>query len=319
MKKEIIAVICVLLSVWFFFMGFELGSYREKKKINTTQTQVFQPMSQSNYNSQSVSSSSEQPQQSQPSQPAQPSEPTTVYPESTSGQATSTTKSAAKDPASMSKAEVIAAAKKAIDAVKSEQNMTAVQNENIQITVNDCSVPSLTGIVNSIVQRFTGEKSATYKFVNGQATGIRPDGKEVEDEGVVAPTQVIPPKNKTFDITEAGVTEATAKKNGTDTVYTIKIKEESTTLQNPVPPNNSVAIGYLDLTKISDKINGAEITEANMHYPGSSVTATVNAAGKLVKLELYLPMDGYGAASLKVVKGNASFSGSQTETWSFTY
>ena len=194
MKKEITAVICVLLSVWFFFMGFELGSYREKKKINTTQTQVFQPMSQSNYNSQSVSSSSEQ---SQPSQSTQPSEPTTVYPESTSGQATSTTKSAAKDPASMSKAEVIAAAKKAIDAVKSEQNMTAVQSENIQITVNDCSVPSLTGIVNSIVQRFTGEKSATYKFVNGQATGIRPDGKEVEDEGVVAPTQVIPPKNRT--------------------------------------------------------------------------------------------------------------------------
>lgn len=59
MKKEITAVICVILSVWFFFMGFELGSYREKKKINTTQTQVFQPMSQSNYNSQSVSASSE--------------------------------------------------------------------------------------------------------------------------------------------------------------------------------------------------------------------------------------------------------------------
>ena len=101
MKKEITAVICVILSVWFFFMGFELGSYREKKKINTTQTQVFQPMSQSNYNSQSVSASSEQPQQSQPSQSTQPFEPTSVYPKSTSGQATPTTKPAAKDPASM--------------------------------------------------------------------------------------------------------------------------------------------------------------------------------------------------------------------------
>ena len=99
----------------------------------------------------------------------------------------------------MSKAEVIAAAKKAIDAVKTQQNMTAVQAENVQITVNDCSVSSLTSLVNSIVQRFTGEKSATYKFVNGQATGVRPDGKEVEDEGVVSPTQVIPPKNRTFE------------------------------------------------------------------------------------------------------------------------
>lgn len=309
--------LCAVLSILLFFTGFELGSYREKKNIKANQTQVFQPVSQSSYNSQSSTAPSE----TQPAtQPTQSSESLSVYPESPTSSATAqSTKPAAKDPSAMSKAEVIAAAKKAIDAVKTQQNMTAVQAENVQITVNDCSVSSLTSLVNSIVQRFTGEKSATYKFVNGQATGVRPDGKEVEDEGVVSPTQVIPPKNRTFDITEAGVTEATAKKNGSDTVYTIKIKEESTTLQNPVPQFNSAAIGYLDLTKISDKINGAEITEANMHYPGSSVTATVNGDGKLVKLELYLPMDGYGAASLKVVKGNASFSGSQTETWTFTY
>ncbi len=310
--------LCAVLSILLFFTGFELGSYREKKNIKANQTQVFQPVSQSSYNSQSSTAPSE----TQPAtQPTQSSESLSVYPESptSSSAAAQSTKPAAKDPSAMSKAEVIAAAKKAIDAVKTQQNMTAVQAENVQITVNDCSVSSLTSLVNSIVQRFTGEKSATYKFVNGQATGVRPDGKEVEDEGVVSPTQVIPPKNRTFDITEAGVTEATAKKNGSDTVYTIKIKEESTTLQNPVPQFNSAAIGYLDLTKISDKINGAEITEANMHYPGSSVTATVNGDGKLVKLELYLPMDGYGAASLKVVKGNASFSGSQTETWTFTY
>lgn len=317
MNKKLMMGLCAVLSILLFFTGFELGSYREKKNIKANQTQVFQPVSQSSYNSQSSTAPSE----TQPAtQPTQSSESLSVYPESpTSSAAAQSTKPAAKDPSAMSKAEVIAAAKKAIDAVKAQQNMTAVQAENVQITVNDCSVSSLTSLVNSIVQRFTGEKSATYKFVNGQATGVRPDGKEVEDEGVVSPTQVIPPKNRTFDITEAGVTEATAKKNGSDTVYTIKIKEESTTLQNPVPQFNSAAIGYLDLTKISDKINGAEITEANMHYPGSSVTATVNGDGKLVKLELYLPMDGYGAASLKVVKGNASFSGSQTETWTFTY
>ena len=43
MKKEITAVICVLLSVWFFFMGFELGSYREKKKINKTKLNRIKP------------------------------------------------------------------------------------------------------------------------------------------------------------------------------------------------------------------------------------------------------------------------------------
>lgn len=316
MKKEIKVVICVFLSIWFFFMGFELGSYREKKKIASTSAVVVQPSTQNN------ASLTTAPTTAEPTTPVetQPSlSESTVYPESTPSQnAASTTKKASDDPSTLSKAQILAAAKKAIDGVKAEQNMTAVQTENIAITVNDCSVPRLLNMVNSIVQKFTGEKSATYSFANGQATGVRPDGSAVEDEGVVAPTQVIPPKNKNFELTEAGITEASAKKDGENTVYTIKLVEESTTLSSPVPANNSAAIGYLDLTKISDKISGAQITEANMHYPGSTVTATVNKDGKLVKLELYLPMDGYGAAKL-VVSGNASFSGSQTETWTFTY
>lgn len=317
MKKEIKVVICIALSVWFFFMGFELGSYREKKKIASTSVQVVQPATQNNASS-TTAPTTTQPTSEVPSSSVSDS---TVYPDSSTpaSQNNASTTKKNDDPSSLSKAEVIAAAKKAIDAVKAEQNMTAVQTENIAINVDECSVPSALSMVNSIVQKFTGENSATYTFANGQATGVRPDGKAVEDEGVVAPTQVIPPKNKNFELTEAGVSSATAKKDGENTVYTIKIIEESTTLNSPVPANNAAAIGYLDLTKISDKLSGAQITEANMHYPGSSVVATVNKAGKLVKLELTLPMDGYGAAKIAFVSGNASFSGSQTETWTFTY
>lgn len=316
MKKEIKVVICIALSVWFFFMGFELGSYREKKKIASTTPVVIQPATQNN-----VSPTTSE--TTMPSNTDSSISDSSVYPEDSSApsqsNADSTTKKTSDDPSSLSKAQVIAEAKKAIDAVKAEQNMTAVQTENTAINVDDCSVPSALNMVNNIVKKFTGEKSATYSFANGQATGVRPDGKAVEDEGVVAPTQVIPPKNKNFELTEAGATEATARKDGENTVYTIKIVEESTTLSAPVPANNAAAIGYLDLTKISDKISGAQITEANMHYPGSTVTATVNKEGKLIKLELYLPMDGYGAAKILVANGNASFSGSQTETWTFTY
>ena len=46
MKKEVKAVICVVLSIWFFVMGFELGSYREKKKTVSqpgVQTSFQQP------------------------------------------------------------------------------------------------------------------------------------------------------------------------------------------------------------------------------------------------------------------------------------
>lgn len=321
MKKEIKVVICVVLSIWFFFMGFELGAYREKKKLSVSTTVAVQPATQNNASLTTALTTAVTTESTTESTLPSVAD-TSVYPDTgvvTSPSNASTTTKKSTDPSSLSKAEIIAAAKKAIDGVKAEQNMTAVQTENIAITVNDCSVPSALNMVNSIVQKFTGEKSATYTFANGQATGVRPDGEAVEDEGVVSPTQVIPPKNKNFELTEAGTLEASAKKDGENTVYTIKIVEESTTLDSPVPANNSAAIGYLDLTKISDKISGAKITEANMHYPGSTVTATVNKTGKLIKLELYLPMDGYGEAKLAFISGNASFSGSQTETWTFTY
>lgn len=313
MKKEIKVLICIVLSVWFFFMGFELGSYREKKNISANaSTAPVQPVTQI------TTAPTTAPTTALTTAPSAAPSQDASQPQGASS-AESTTKKASSDPSSLSKAEILAAAKKAIDAVKAEQNMTAVQTESIQINVTECSVPSLLSLVNKIVQNFTGEKSATYSFVNGQATGVRPDGSAVEDEGVVAPTQVIPPKNKNFELTEAGIAEATAAKDGENTVYTIKLPEESTTLESPVPAHNSSAIGYLDLTKISDKINGAQILAANMHYPGSTVTATVDPSGKLVKLALYLPMDGYGEAKLLAFTGNASFEGSQTETWTFTY
>ncbi len=312
MKKEMKAVICVVLSIWFFVMGFELGSYREKKKT------VSQPNVQTSY--QQPTTAAVQTTAAQTT--VQPVETTAAQQSATTaGSREQTTKKAAdnaKDPSSLSKAEILAAAKKAIDGVRTEQNMTANQTENIQITVTDCSLSSAVDFINKIIQRYAGEKSATYQFVNGQATGVRPDGSAVEDEGVVAPSQVIPPKGKNFDLAESGLAEATAAKDGENTVYTLKLVSESTTLESPVPANNAAAIGYLDLSKID--VNGATITKADMNYPGSTIVATVNPAGKLVKLDLTLPMSGYGEAKLlRVMSGNASFEGSQHEVWTFTY
>ena len=311
MKKEVKAVICVVLSIWFFVMGFELGSYREKKKT------VSQP---------NVQTSFQQPTTAAVQTTA--AQTTAVAAETTAAEQTTanaggdqTTKKAEgdkKDPSSLSKSEILAAAKKAIDGMKAEQNMTAVQTENTTINVTDCSVQRAVSIINSVIQKYSGEKSATYQFVNGQATGVRPDGSAVEDEGVVAPTQVVPPKSKNFELTEAGLAEATAAKEGENTVYTLKLVAEETTFEAPTPTHNAAAIGYLDLTKLD--VSGATITKADMKYPGSTVVATVNPDGKLVKLDLTLPMSGYGEAKLLgVVSGNASFDGSQHEVWTFSY
>lgn len=320
MKKELKAVICVVLSIWFFFMGFELGSYREKKKT------VAQPSVQTSIQTNPPTTAA----QTAAATTAAPAAETTAAAQTTAAQngeqttaaqssQEQTTKKddAQKDPSQLSKAEILAAAKKAIDGVKAEQNMTAVQTESTKITVTDCSLPSAVGMINSIISKMAGDDSATYQFSNGQATGVRPDGSAVKDEGVVAPTQVIPPKNKNFELTEAGVAEATAAKDGENTVYTLKLAAEQTTLESPVPTHNSAAIGYLDLAKLD--ISGVTITKADMSYPGSTVTTTVNSDGKLVKLELELPMSGFGEAKIFVGSGSASFEGGQHETWTFSY
>ena len=311
MKKEVKAVICVVLSIWFFVMGFELGSYREKKKT------VSQPDVQTSFQQPTTAAV-----QTTAAQTTAAAAETTAAEKTTANvggdQTTKKAEDGKKDPSSLSKAEILAAAKKAIDGVKAEQNMTAVQTENTTINVTDCSVQRAVSIINSVIQKYAGEKSATYQFVNGQATGVRPDGSAVEDEGVVAPTQVIPPKSKNFELTEAGLAEATAAKEGENTVYTLKLVAEETTFEAPTPTHNAAAIGYLDLTKLD--VSGATITKADMKYPGSTVVATVNPDGKLVKLDLTLPMSGYGEAKLLgVVSGNASFEGSQHEVWTFSY
>lgn len=312
MKKEVKAVICVVLSIWFFVMGFELGSYREKKKTVSqpnVQTSVQQPTTAAVQTTAAQTTAA-------PIQTTAAAEQTTAG----AGENDKTTKKAEdgkKDPSSLSKAEILAAAKKAIDGVRAEQNMTANQTESTKITVTDCSLPSAISIINGVIEKKAGEKSVTYQFVNGQATGVTADGSAVEGEGAVAPSQVIPPKGKNFDLAESGVAEAKAAKDGENTVYTLKLVAEETTLESPVPTHNSAAIGYLDLTKLD--ITGVTITQADMKYPGSTVSATVNPAGKLVKLELDLPMTGQGAAKVVFASGNASFEGSQHEVWTFSY
>ena len=168
-----------------------------------------------------------------------------------------------------------------------------------------------------MISKKIGDKTVTYVFTNGKAIGHDAEGKEIKDEGEVAPNQVIPPTDAAFTLPEAGVASASAKKDGAFTTYTLKLKEESSTIANPVPTYNSQAIGYLKMTDM--EVPGATITDANMHYPGSTVTVTVDSQNRVRQLQLHLPMDGNGSAKMGFLSGTASFEGYSTQNWTFTY
>lgn len=316
MKKEVKAVIAVILAVWFFLMGFEIGGYREKKKINSEMTTATPVINVPTSDTAATATTALPETTAAPTTAAQ----TTAAqdsPTNTDSAETTQEASGEADPSALTKAQVIEKVTAALNAVKAEKEMTAVKTEIVTIKVTDCSVKAAVNTINNVINKLAGEETITYQFTNGQAVGIDADGKEADDGVTVTPNDIIPPKTKSFNLPEAGVKNASAAKEGTDTVYTIELNPEDTTYESPVPQYHSNAYGYLDLTSLN--LSGVTFTEANMHYPSTVITATVNSDGKLVKIHFMMPMTGEGAAKIIGLSGNATFEGSDDETWVFTY
>ena len=305
MKKEIKVIIAVVLAVWFFVMGFEIGVYKEKKAQSTINT--VNPV---------TTTQSTLPSTTEPSTvPTEPStEPTLPADDNTTTQTqeddTTAPTDAVKDPLALSKAEIIAEVNKYVNQVKKEQNMTAAANGIVDVKITDCSFQGAVNTINNAVQGITEKFGGTesYTFVGGKATDA--------DGNSVTPWDVIPPTSTDFLALGAGVTSATVEKVGENTKYSIVMTTEDTTMGSPVPTYNSTVIGYLDLVSIDLPFN---LTQADMHYPGSTISVVVNPDGKVVELTNKLPMEGTGATKFLGKDAYASFAGALDEVWTFTY
>ena len=308
MKKEIKVAIAVVLSIWFFVMGFELGMYKERKANNQSGNEVVNTV---NPTTQPTTTPTTQPTTIPTTAPT--TQPTTVLPpvidpnqnSTAPTQQPSTKAPVSNDPSSLSKAQIIEKMNGYMKELKAEQNVKAHKSENITVEVTDCSVPAAVSAINSIIKNLAGSEELDYTIANGAAAS---------GETMFA---IIPPTNKDFLLTDAAVLTATAKTSGADTVYTVVLVEENTTISSPVPQYNATAIGYLDLASLD--LPAVTIAEADMKYPGSTVEITVNADGKVTKLVNKLPMSGYGKAQISFFNGNATFQGALDESWTFTY
>lgn len=203
-----------------------------------------------------------------------------------------------------------------VNLVKSEQNMTAKKTETIKVNVDDCSAPSLTDTVNGIVESLVGDggETFTYTIANGAVSSTDDPEASTSD----TPFSLVPPTNKKFVVSKEGIVDAKAEVDANGNVtYTVILAAESTTLENPEPFYNATAIGYLNLAGLNIPI--AKINKADMQYPGSTVSVTVDSNDKVIKLYNKLPMSGKGEASIGWISGTADFSGALDETWEFTY
>lgn len=305
MKKEVLAAIAAALAVWFFVMGFEIGVYKERKD----QAKAMAGTTPSVITTQPTQNDLPTVSQTQPTSPTVPGNDVTAP---TASLPTVAPTEQGQEINSLSTEEIVANVSNAVNTLKQTPNFTAVRKLQVVVKVVDCSVPSAVEKINEIIGDVTAkaEPEETLVFTNGVAVNTK-------GEQIAAAVEVPPAKNN-FTLTAAGVASARAEKQGDNTVYYLNLVPESTTAENPVPVHNSGSVGFLNVTDLGLP-SIVNITKADMNYPASTITATVDKDGRLVHLKNYLPMTGGGEAKVMGIGGSADFEGYLDEEWIVTY
>ena len=115
----------------------------------------------------------------------------------------------------LSKADILQAVADGVNSLKGENaTFSAVRTQNISLELQECSLPAFVSIVNKVMDFFEGKTVVNYSFTNGKGA----DPKTGEE---ITATGCIPPSNNFFTLTMDGVADATMRKEGENTVYSI--------------------------------------------------------------------------------------------------
>lgn len=229
-------------------------------------------------------------------------EPSTVKPTQENTEPTGNTE----DP----KLEILQKVAYGVNSLKNEKgNIKAVKTQTINLKLTECSLPAFVGIVNTVLDFFAGETVTEYTFSQGKATDSK--GNVVELMGS------IPPTNKEFTLTMEGLADAWMTKDGENTVYTIVVVPETSTMENPRPPYHNSAGDTFDCSKVELPIG--EITKADFDYPGSEISVTLNPQGQIIRYHQVLKINGVGEGAAMGMSASGRIEGLADEIWEITY
>lgn len=222
-----------------------------------------------------------------------------------------TTTKAPENSGEITKEEILRKVTDGVNSIKSDNaTYSAVRTQNISLDLEECSLPAFVGIVNTVMDFFEGETVTNYSFVNGKGV----DSKTGEEITAIAS---IPPSRELFRLTIDGVADATMEKDGENTVYTVVVVPESSTMDNPRPPHHHSAGDTFDLRKVELPIGA--ITKADFDYPGASISVTVAPDGRVVRYQQILRIDGVGEGTAMGLTASGKIVGSVNEIWDITY
>lgn len=228
---------------------------------------------------------------------------TTAAPEATTAAPEATTAAPAVDETE----EILKVVSDSVNLLKSDKaSFKGHKVQNINMKLVDSSVPAVNNIVNGVLSAFIKEEVYDYDFTNG----VSPDP---ESGGESKSKSIFPPGDCDFRITKEGIASAEKRQEGENTVYSIVIVPESSTLENPRPPHHNAAADTLDLSSVEIPI--ITLTRVDFDYPGATVAVTLNPEGEIVGYYEHLPIKGTGEGYGLGITGYGTIDGYLEETW----
>lgn len=321
MKKEIKVVAIVLVALIVFLAGFGLGA---TKGININ----IGSESGINVNVNGGSAGSAQvvaPTQASTAAPTQaptaaPTEAPTAAPTDSSANDTTAAPSsdttAAPAPSGTSvpstKAEIVAAYNKAVnDAKHYTGKVTLKKHDIIDVQLKD--LPAVAEkIITPVIANLTKTEPKEAVFEN--AVGVDDNTRELT-------RWIIPGGGRDAALQEAGVANATATANadGGYTMVITLVAETSTfdgTSTTSEPTHHKSIMDPLELGSLD--LGPITISNADLSYPGATMTATVDSQGRLTYLKQQLPLEGTGTGKAGISL-TLKLAGSMDGTYEFIY
>lgn len=318
MKKEIKVVAIVLVALIVFLAGFGLGATKgininigSESGINVNvnggsagSAQVVAPVTQTPTTAAPVT------QAPTTAAPA-PSGDTTT----TAAPSGDTTTTAAPAPSGTSvpstKAEIAAAYNKAINDMRAYTGKITLKKHDI-IDVQLKDLPSIAEkIITPVVANLTKTEPQEWTFENG--VDVTDPNRKLIEKTI--------PWGREATVQEAGLASASATANA-DGGYTMTltfIAEDSNfdgTKNTSEPTQHMTAMDPLNLGSLD--LGPISISEAKLHYPGATLTATVDGQGRLVKLVQQLPLEGSGTGKAGISL-TLNLAGSMDGNYEFIY
>ena len=233
--------------------------------------------------------------------------PSATVPEQTTAPEEQTTVTTTTPAVADETAEILKVVSDSVNLLKSDKaNFKGHKVQNINLHLVDSSVPFVNDIINGVIKAFVKEEILDYDFTDG----VSPDP---EGEGNVDANDTFPPGDKPFELTKDGVARATKTTEGENTVYTVVIVPESSTLENPRPPHHNAGADTLDLSSVEIPI--ITLTKVDFEYPGAEISVTLNSEGDVVGYHEHLEISGTGEGYGLGITGYGTIEGYIDEKW----